>query len=55
MNQQVKDGMSQLLGKSPEDGRPKMKVEDKIMGATHNLTTKCFFHVKKKDIYLEIA
>jgi hypothetical protein len=25
------------------------------MGATHNLTTKCFFHVKKKDIYLEIA
>jgi hypothetical protein len=24
MNQQAKDGLSQLLGKIPEDGRPKM-------------------------------
>jgi hypothetical protein len=43
MNQQAKDGMSQLLGKTPEDGRPKMKVEEKIMGTTHNPTTKCCF------------
>jgi hypothetical protein len=41
MNQQAKDGLSQLLGKTPEDGRPKMKVEDKIMGTTPNLITKC--------------
>jgi hypothetical protein len=32
MNQQAKDGMSQLLGKTPEDGRPKMKVENKNHG-----------------------
>jgi hypothetical protein len=31
MNQQAKDGMSQLLGKTPEDGRPKMEVETKDM------------------------
>jgi hypothetical protein len=43
MNQQAKDRMSQLLGKTPKDGRPKMKVENKIMGTTHNLTTKCCF------------
>jgi hypothetical protein len=43
MNQQAKDRMSQLLGKTPEDGRPKMKVENKIMGTTHNLTTKCCY------------
>jgi hypothetical protein len=43
MNQQAKDGMSKLLEKTQKDGRPKMKVEDKIMGITHNLTTKCCF------------
>jgi hypothetical protein len=48
MNQQAKDGMSELLGKTPEDGRPKMKVEDKIMGTTHNLTTKCCFSCEEE-------
>jgi hypothetical protein len=31
MNQQAKDGLSQLLGKTPEDGRPKIKVDMKVM------------------------
>jgi hypothetical protein len=48
MNQQARDGMSQLIGKTPEDGRPKMKVENKIMGTTHNLTTKCCFTCKEE-------
>jgi hypothetical protein len=48
MNQQAKDRMSQLLGKTPEDGRPKMKVEDKIMGKTHNPTTKCCFSCEEE-------
>jgi hypothetical protein len=48
MNQQAKDGMSQLLGKTQEYGRPKMKVEDKIMGITHNLTTKCCFSYEEE-------
>jgi hypothetical protein len=48
MNQQAKDGMSQLLGKTPEDGIPKMKVEDKIMGTTPNLTTKCCFSCEEE-------
>jgi hypothetical protein len=43
MNQQAKDRVSQLLGKTPKDGRPKMKMENKIMGTTHNLTIKCCF------------
>jgi hypothetical protein len=43
MNQQAKDGLSQMLGKTPENRRTKMKVEDKIMGTTPNLTTKCCF------------
>jgi hypothetical protein len=43
MNQQAKDGRCQLLGKTPKDRRPKMKVEKKVMETTHNLTTKyCF-------------
>jgi hypothetical protein len=48
MNQQAKDRMSQLLRKTPEDGRPKMKVENKIMGTTHNLTTKCCFSCEEE-------
>jgi hypothetical protein len=48
MNQQAKDGMSKLLEKTQEDGRPKMKVEDKIMGITHNLTTKCCFSCEEE-------
>jgi hypothetical protein len=40
MNQQAKDGLSQLLGKTPEDGRPNMEVEMKDVKATPDVTTK---------------
>jgi hypothetical protein len=40
MNQQAKDGLSQLLGKTPEDGRPKMEVETKHMEVAPETTTK---------------
>jgi hypothetical protein len=40
MNQQAKDGLSQMLGKTPEDGRPKMEVEMKVMKAAPDVTTK---------------
>jgi hypothetical protein len=43
MNQQAKDRMSQLPGRTPGDGRLKRKMEDKVMGTTHNLTTKCCY------------
>jgi hypothetical protein len=43
MNQQAKDRMSQLPGKTPGDGRLKRKMEDKDMGTTHNPTTKCCY------------
>jgi hypothetical protein len=48
MNQQAKDRMSQLLGKTPRDGRPKRKMEDKVMGTTHNLTTKCCYSCEEE-------
>jgi hypothetical protein len=40
MNQQAKDGLCQLLGKSPEDRRSKMNVEKKVMETTPDVTTK---------------
>jgi hypothetical protein len=40
MNQQAKDGLSQLLGKTPEDGRPKTEVETKDMEVAPKNTTK---------------
>jgi hypothetical protein len=40
MNQQAKDGLSQLLGKILEDGRPKMDVEMKDMKVAPETTTK---------------
>jgi hypothetical protein len=40
MNQQAKDGLSQLLGKTPEDGRSKMEVEMKDMKVAPEITTK---------------
>jgi hypothetical protein len=40
MNQQAKDGLSQMLGKTPEDGRPKMEVETKDVKAAPDVTTK---------------
>jgi hypothetical protein len=48
MNQQAKDRMSQLLGKTPGDGRPKMKMEDKVMGTTLNRTTKCCYSCEEE-------
>jgi hypothetical protein len=39
MNQQAKDGLSKLLGKTPEDGRPKMEVETKDMKVAPETTT----------------
>jgi hypothetical protein len=40
MNQQAKVGLSQLLGKTPEDGRSKMEVETKDMKVAPEITTK---------------
>jgi hypothetical protein len=40
MNKQAKDGLSQLLGKTPVDGRPKMEVETKDMKVAPETTTK---------------
>jgi hypothetical protein len=40
MNQQAKDGLSQLLRKTPEDRRSKMKVEVKEMETAPDVTTK---------------
>jgi hypothetical protein len=40
MNQQAKDGLSQLLGKTPEDGRPKVEVGTKDMKVAPETTTK---------------
>jgi hypothetical protein len=40
VNQQAKDGLSQLLGKTPEDGRPKTEVEMKDMKVAPETTTK---------------
>jgi hypothetical protein len=43
MNQQAKDGLSQLLGKTPEDARPKMKVDMKVIETAHDIATKCCY------------
>jgi hypothetical protein len=48
MNQQAKEGLSQLLENTPEDGRPKIKVETKVMEIAHNITTKCCFSCEEE-------
>jgi hypothetical protein len=48
MNQQTKDGLSQLLGKTPEDGRPKMKVDMKVMEIAQDITTKCCYSCEEE-------
>jgi hypothetical protein len=48
MNQQAKDRMNQLSGKTPGDGRLKRKMEDKVMGTTLNLTTKCCYSCEEE-------
>jgi hypothetical protein len=50
MNQQAKDGLCQLLEKTPEDRRDKMKVENKVMGTAHNTTTKCCYSCEEGHI-----
>jgi hypothetical protein len=47
-NQQAKDGLCQLLEKTPEDGRPKMEVEMKDMQNAHNITIKCCFSCEEE-------
>jgi hypothetical protein len=49
MNQQAKDGLCQLLGKTLEDRRSKMRVEKKVMETAHNLTTKCCFACEEEE------
>jgi hypothetical protein len=46
MNQQAKDRIS--LGKTLGEGRPKRKMEDEVMGTTHNLTTKCCYSCEEE-------
>jgi hypothetical protein len=36
------------LGKTLRDGRPKRKMEDEVMGTTHNLTTKCCYSCEEE-------
>jgi hypothetical protein len=48
MNQQAKDGLCQLLGKTPEDRRSKTKVEKKVMETAHNVITKCCFSCEEE-------
>jgi hypothetical protein len=48
MNQQAKDRMSQLPGRTPRDGRLKRKMEDKVMETTHNPTTKCCYSCEEE-------
>jgi hypothetical protein len=50
MNQQAKDGLCQLLEKTPEDRRAKMKVENKVMGTAHNTTTKCCYSCEEGQL-----
>jgi hypothetical protein len=48
MNQQSKDGLCQMLEKTPEDRRSKIMVEKKVLETAHNLTTKCCFSCEEE-------
>jgi hypothetical protein len=48
MNQQAKGRVNQLPGKTPGDGRLKRNMEDKVMGTTHNPTTKCCYSCEEE-------
>jgi hypothetical protein len=48
MKQQAKDGLCQLLGKTQEDRRSKMKVEMKVMETAHDIATKCCFSCEEE-------
>jgi hypothetical protein len=49
MNQQFKDGLYQLLEKTPEDRRSKKKMETKTWKQHTTLLPSVAFHVKKRD------
>jgi hypothetical protein len=53
MNQQSKDGLWQMLEKTPEDRRSKIMVEKKSWKQHTTLPPSVDFHVKKKETYLE--
>jgi hypothetical protein len=55
MNQQAKDRLCMLLGKTNEDRRSKMKVKTKVMEKHTTSPPSVASHVEKKDAYLEIA
>jgi hypothetical protein len=48
MKQQAKDGLCQLLGKTQEDRRSKMKVDMKVMETAHDIATKCCFSCEEE-------
>jgi hypothetical protein len=48
MNQQASDGLCQLLGKTPEDRRSKMKMETKVMEKALDITTKSCFSCEEE-------
>jgi hypothetical protein len=48
MNHQAKNGPCQLLGKTQQDGRSKMMVEDKVPETTPNHTTKCCYSCEEE-------
>jgi hypothetical protein len=37
-----------MPGKTPGDGRPKRKMEEKVAGTTHKLTTKCCYSCEEE-------
>jgi hypothetical protein len=49
MNQQAKHELSQLLGKTPKDRRPKMEVETKDMKVAPETTTKSFLTDRRQE------
>jgi hypothetical protein len=48
IKQQAKDGPCQLLRKTQEDGRSKIKVEGKVPETTPNHTTKCCYSCEEE-------
>jgi hypothetical protein len=48
MNQRAKDGLYQLLERTPVDGRSKMKMGTKVMEKTPGTTTKCCYSCEEE-------
>jgi hypothetical protein len=48
MNQRAKDGLYQLLERTPVDGRSKMKMGTKVMEKTPDTTTKCCYSCEEE-------